>query len=236
MMFYMVLHSGNWNRPVHDIVAELFNLKPDSADTKSVNMHKNNNSHDFSLSNLRIGSRSENAKHAVHSNAFRTSPTIMCEYDATTAKIGGHLAKFKTYVEIRALTGVTTAKNVTAGRTESALTKIEGSTWRQGQRVTFIVDEVERDRLDKDREATKQKQLEDHLEFLASRRPVIRKHTIDGVLLNVFETMRDAKASIPNKSQCSQISDCIARRNGMKAAFGFLWDAVHVDKFNNVIP
>jgi len=218
-------------RTVHDIVVALFIRK---LKENEVIMHKNNNSHDFTLSNLGIGSRSENTIHAVESNAIRTCPTIMCEYDATTGNPGKHLAKFKTYVEIKASTGVITADKVIAGRTKKAFTKLDGPTWRARQCVTFIVDEEESDRLQEDRAATKQKQLDDHLDFLASRRPVIRKLTIDGVLLNIYESMRDAIASISNKSDCSQIGHCIAGR--IKSTHGFLFDAVHVDKLNNVIP
>jgi hypothetical protein len=142
------------NRGVHIIVVELFIRK---LKKKEVVKHLNNNSHDYLLSNLEIESQSENMIHAVESNAFRTCPTIMCEFDATTGNIGIHLAKFKTYAEIRALTGVTFANDIITGRRKSAITKMEGPTWRQGQRVTFIVDEEERDRLDRDRAATLQK-------------------------------------------------------------------------------
>jgi len=221
-----------WDRAVHDIVADLFNLGPDPANT--VIMHKNNNSHDFTLSNLGIGTRSENANHAVQSNAVRTCPTVMCAYDAEKGTTGIRLANFGTYKEIEDVTGVTFGCRIIAGLSKWALTKMEGPTWRPRQCVTFIVDEEESDRLERDRKATKQKQLDDHLDFLASRRPVIRKHTIDGVLLNIYESMRDAKASIPNTSKCSQISDCIAGR--CKSAYGYLWSAVHIDKLNNVIP
>jgi hypothetical protein len=218
-------------RYVHVIVAELFIRK---LEENEVVKHNNNNSHDYALSNLEIESQSENMIHAVESNAFRTCPTIMCEYDATTGNTGMHLAKFKTYVEIRALTGVTTAINIIAGRQESAFTKMEGPTWRVGQRVTFIVDEVERDRLDRDRAATLQKQLEDHLAYLASRRPVIRKMTMDGnVVLNIYETPRDAKASVFPQNGTG-IINCISRRQ--EHAHGFKWDSVYVDQNNNVIP
>jgi hypothetical protein len=218
-------------RGVHVIVAELFIRK---LEENEVVKHNNNNSHDYTLSNLEIESQSENMIHAVESNAFRTCPTIMCEYDATTGNIGIHLAKFKTYVEIRALTGVMNADKITAGRRESAFTKMEGPTWRVGQRVTFIIDEVERDRLDRDRAATLQKQLEDHLAYLASRRPVIRKMTMDGnVVLNIYETPRDAKASVFPQGG-NGIIDCISRRR--EHAHGFKWDSVYVDQNNNVIP
>jgi hypothetical protein len=218
-------------RGVHIIVAELFIRK---LEENEVVKHLNNNSHDYTLANLEIESQSENMIHAVESNAFRTCPTIMCEYDATTGKIGIHLAKFKTYVEIRALTGVMNVERITAGRQKKAFTKMEGPTWRVGQRVTFIVDVVERDRLDRDRAATLQKQLEDHLEYLASRRPVIRKMTMDGkVVLNIYDTMRDAKASVSKKSGTG-INNCISRRQ--ESAHGFKWDSVYVDKNNNVIP
>jgi hypothetical protein len=218
-------------RGVHVIVAELFIRK---LEENEVVKHNNNNSHDYTLSNLEIESQSENILHAVESNAFRTCPTIMCEYDATTGNNGMHLAKFKTYVEIRAVTGVTTAEDITAGRHKSAFTKMEGPTWRQGQRVTFIIDEEERDRLDRDRAATIQKQLDDHREYLASRRPVIRKFAIDGnVVLNIYETMRDAIASVSRKSGTG-ISKCISRIR--EHAYGFKWDSVYVDKNNNVIP
>jgi hypothetical protein len=111
---------------------------------------------------------------------------------------------------------------------------MEGPTWRQGQRVTFIVDVVERDRLDRDRAATKQKQLDDHREYLASRRPVIRKWTLDGkVVLNIYESMRDAGASVSQKCGFN-ISTCISRRR--EHAHGFKWDSVYVDKNDNVIP
>ena len=219
------------DRGVHIIVAELFIRK---LKKKEVVMHLNNNRHDYLLDNVDIGSQKENMIHAVESNAIRTCPTIMCEFDATTGKIGIHLAKFKTYVEIKAVTGVTTAKNITAGRAESAFAKMEGPTWRQGQRVTFIIDIVERDRLDRDRAATKQKQLADHREYLASRRPVIRKMTLDGkVMLNIYESMRDARASVSKKSGTG-ISDCISRIQAH--AYGFKWDSVYVDQNDNVIP
>jgi hypothetical protein len=219
------------NRYVHIIVAELFIRK---LEENEVVKHNNNNSHDYTLANLEIESQSENMIHAVESNAFRTCPTIMCEFDVTTGNIGMHLAKFKTYAEIRALTGVKGAWNIIAGLTKSAFTKMEGPTWRQGQRVTFIIDEVERDRLDRDRAATQQKQLDDHLEYLASRRPVIRKMTMDGnVVLNIYESMPDAIASVSQKSGTG-ISDCISRRR--VSAHGFKWDSVYVDQNNNVIP
>jgi hypothetical protein len=219
------------DRGVHVIVAELFIRK---LEENEVVKHLNNNSHDYTLANLEIESQSENMIHAVQSNAIRTCPTIMCEFDAKTGNIGMHLAKFKTYVEIRALTGVTTAANIIAGRRESAITKMEGPTWHVGHRVTFIVDEVERDRLDRDRAATLQKQLDDHREYLASRRPVIRKFAIDGnVVLNIYETMCDARASVFPQSGTG-ISDCISRRR--VSAHGFKWDSVYVDKNDNVIP
>jgi hypothetical protein len=219
------------NRGVHVIVAELFIRK---LEKKEVVKHNNNNSHDYTLSNLEIESQSENMIHAVESNAFRTCPTIMCEYDAATGNIGMHLAKFKTYVEIRTVTGVKGAHKITAGLRKSAFTKMEGPTWRVGQRVTFIVDEEERDRLDRDRAATLQKQLDDHREYLASRRPVIRKWMMDGnVVLNIYETMRDAKASVFPQSGAN-ISNCIFRRQ--ESAYGFKWDSVYVDQNNNVIP
>ena len=219
------------NRGVHVIVAELFIRK---LKKKEVVKHLNNNSHDYTLSNLEIESQSENMIHAVESNAFRTCPTIMCEFDTKTGNIGAHLAKFGTYVEIGALTGVTTARKIIAGRHKSASTKMEGPTWRVGQRVTFIIDVVERDRLDRDRAATKQKQLEDHREYLASRRPVIRKMTMDGnVVLNVFETPGDARVSVFPKNG-NGIGHCIYGDG--TSAYGFKWDAVYVDKNNNVIP
>jgi hypothetical protein len=218
-------------RGVHIIVAELFIRK---LEENEVVKHLNNNSHDSTLSNLEIESQSENMIHAVESNAFRTCPTIMCEYDATTGNTGMHLAKFKTYREIRELTGVTNAKNIITGRANSAFTKMEGPTWRQGQWVTFIIDVVERDRLDRDRAATLQKQLDDHREYLASRRPVIRKFAIDGnVVLSIYETMRDARVSVFPQSG-SHIIHCIFRRQ--ESAHGFKWDSVYVDKKNNVIP
>ena len=218
-------------RGVHVIVVELFIRE---LEENEVVKHLNNNSHDYTLSNLEIASQSDNMTHAVESNAIRTCPTIMCEFDATTGNIGAHLAKFKTYVEIRAATGVTTAPNIIAGRRKSAFTKMEGPTWRQGQRVTFIVDEEERDRLDRDRAATQQKKLADHREYLASRRPVIRKWTMDGkVVLNIYETPRDARVSVFPKSGTG-ISDCIYGDG--TSAYGFKWDAVYVDKNNNKIP
>jgi hypothetical protein len=218
------------NRGVHVIVAELFIRK---LEENEVVKHLNNNSHDYTLSNLEIESQSENMIHAVESNAFRTCPTIMCEYDATTGNIGAHLAKFKTYVEIEAVTGVKGAKNVTAGRAKSASTKMEGPTWRVGQRVTFIVDEEERDRLDRDRAATQQKQLADHLEYLASRVPVIRKMTMDGTVVNYYETPCDARVSVFPKGGTG-IGHCIYGTR--ESAYGFKWDAVYVDQNNNVIP
>jgi hypothetical protein len=218
-------------RYVHIIVAELFIRK---LEENEVVKHLNNNSHDYTLSNLEIGSQSENMIHAVESNAFRTCPTIMCEYDTKTGNIGDHLAKFGTFAEIRAVTGVKGAPNIRAGLQKSAFTKIKGPTWRVGQRVTFIIDVVERDRLDRDRAATKQKQLEDHREYLASRRPVIRKLTMDGkVVLNIYETMRDARDSVFPKSGTG-IGNCIY--GTPESAYGFKWDAVYVDKNNNVIP
>jgi hypothetical protein len=79
-----------------------------------------------------------------------------------------------------------------------------------------------------------QKQLADHLEYLASRRPVIRKMTMDGnVVLNIYETPRDARVSVSQKS-ADLINDCIYRRR--ESAHGFKWDAVYVDKNNNKIP
>ena len=218
-------------RGVHVIVVESFIRK---LEENEVVKHLNNNSHDSTLSNLEIGSRSENALHAVESNAFRTCPTIMCEFDATTGNIGAHLAKFKTYVEIEASTGVKGADKITAGRHKKAFTKMEGPTWRVGQRVTFIIDEEERDRLDRDRISTKQKQLDDHREYLASRRPVIRKMTMDGkVVLNIYETPCDARASVFPKSG-NGISNCIY--GTPESAYGFKWDAVYVDQNDNKIP
>jgi hypothetical protein len=219
------------NRGVHIIVAELFIRK---LEENEVVKHLNNNSHDSTLSNLEIESQKENMIHAVESNARRTCPTIMCEYDATTGNIGMHLAKFKTYAEIRAATGVTNAPKIITGQAKKAFVKMEGPTWRVGQRVTFIIDVVERDRLDRDRAATKQKQLEDHREYLASRRPVIRKMTMDGnVVLNIYETLRDARVSVFPQNGTG-ISHCIFRRR--ESAYGFKWDSVYVDQNNNVIP
>ena len=218
-------------RYVHIIVVELFIRK---LKKKEVVKHLNNNSHDYALKNLEIASQKENMIHAAESNAFRTCPTIMCEYDTKTGNIGAPLAKFKTYVEIRAVTGVKGADNIIAGRQKKAFTKMEGPTWRVGQRVTFIVDEVERDRLDRDRAATQQKKLADHLAYLASRRPVIRKFAMDGnIVLNIYETMCDAKASVFSKGGTG-ISDCIYGDGD--SAYGFKWDAVYVDQNDNVIP
>jgi hypothetical protein len=218
-------------RYVHVIVVELFRRK---LKKKEVVMHLNNNRHDYLLDNVDIGSQKENMIHAVESNAFRTCPTIMCEFDAKTGNIGIHLAKFKTYVEVMALTGVTNARKIIAGLTKSAFTKMKGPTWRQGQRVTFIIDVVERDRLDRDRAATKQKQLADHLAYLTSRRPVIRKWTLDGkVMLNIYESMSAARVSVSKKSDTGIIK-CISRIQG--SAYGFKWDSVYVDQNNNVIP
>jgi hypothetical protein len=132
------------------------------------------------------------------------------------------------------VTGVTNARNIIDGRRKSASTKMEGPTWRVGQRVTFIIDEVERDRLDRDRAATLQKQLDDHREYLASRRPVIRKMTMDGkVVLNIYETPCDAIDSVfPQRG--NGIGNCIYGDG--TSAYGFKWDAVYVDKNDNKIP
>lgn len=222
-----------WGRAMHDIVVDLFGIRPPDTDPMAVVMHINNNPHDFTASNLRMGSRSENSLHAYASNAMKTCPTIMCEYASSTGA-GAHIAKFKTYQEVEQLTGVSFTFRIVTGLGKSAFTRIAGPTWRVGQQVTFIRDEEEQDRLQQERIAATKKQIDDHLDYLASRRPVIRRKTHDGTVVAIYETMREAKASVPNTSHCSQISDCIAGRE--QTAYGFVWDAAHVDKHNNVIP
>jgi hypothetical protein len=87
---------------------------------------------------------------------------------------------------------------------------------------------------DQQKKLDDQKQLADHLEYLASRRPVIRKFAIDGnVVLNIYETPRDARVSVSQKS-ADLINDCIA--GVVDSAHGFKWDAVYVDQNNNKIP
>jgi len=215
---------------MHRLVMFLAGKLDDMRDTSVVVRHLDNDRHNYALSNLVIGTHSQNRQDALDSNSMKVTPCIMYAYNVNLPMgRGAELARFESYHDAERKTGIFSGqvRYVAIGKEIAANVKTptvlhDGQECKVGKRVTFTIDADRKCELDTLRKNDKRKRHADHNKT-RSNKPVVQKlDAVSREVIEEFATIAEAVANL-KKNNNGKGNLHAALNNDKYTAGGFAW-------------